>query len=144
MGRFYFNFRQNQSYAADEDGMNFPCVETAYLAAVEGAREMWPELLARREDPLDCAFEVTDRNGEELFTLPFSEVLDACRKDRAAAARPANLNHPNHINHVAETLEIERKARTAMDGIAIVMAETRATLRETARLLALAAKTLDG
>src|SRR5262249_43404767 len=96
---FYFNFRQGTSYSNDEEGCELPSVENAYLAAVRAAQDMWSELLVRREDPRACAFVVTDRDRKELFTLPFSEVLEACRRepsdgssgqetDTSAVARP--------------------------------------------------------
>lgn len=81
MGLFYFNFRQGSFYSRDDEGCELPSVEDAYLAAVRAAQDMWSELLVRREDPRACSFVVTDRNGTELFTLPFSEVLDACRRE---------------------------------------------------------------
>jgi hypothetical protein len=79
MARFFFNFRQGPYAAIDEVGCEFEGVEEAYLGAMNAAREMWSDLLARREDPLLCSFEVLDRRGNELFSLPFSEVLEACR-----------------------------------------------------------------
>jgi hypothetical protein len=86
MGLFYFNFRQGSSFSVDEEGCEFPSVEDAYLGAVRAAQEMWSELLLRREDPLVCAFVVTDRERKELFTLTFSEVLDACRGEPTAGS----------------------------------------------------------
>jgi hypothetical protein len=78
MARYFFNFRQGTALAADDIGSEFETVEDAYLGAVQAAQDMWRELLIRREDPLECAFEVVDQDGNELFALPFSEVLDAC------------------------------------------------------------------
>lgn len=90
MSRFYFNFRQGASFSVDDEGCEFPSVEEAYLGAVAAAQDMWRELLIRREDPFACAFEVTDIKGRELFTLPFSELLEACR-DHSAAPIPKPL-----------------------------------------------------
>lgn len=92
MSLFYFNFRQGASYSVDEQGCEFASAEDAFLGAVRAAQEMWSELLVRREDPLACAFVVTDRDRKELFTLPFSEVLDACRGDPADSSpgRPSD------------------------------------------------------
>src|SRR5690242_4029740 len=87
MSLFYFDFRQGPSYSIDQEGCDFANVEDAYLGAVAAAQDMWRELLIRREDPMLCAFDVTDEEGRELFTLPFSEVLDACR-GRSASPGP--------------------------------------------------------
>jgi hypothetical protein len=78
MARYFFNFRQGTTRTADDLGSDFETVEDAYLGAVRAAQDMWRELLIRREDPLECAFEVIDRDGNEVFVLPFSEVLEAC------------------------------------------------------------------
>jgi hypothetical protein len=78
MARYFFHFRQGTSVSADDVGSDFPTVEDAYLSAVQAAQDMWRELLMKREDPLECSFEVVDQRGNEVFTLPFSEVLDAC------------------------------------------------------------------
>jgi uncharacterized protein DUF6894 len=80
MPRFHFNFRQDGSYTRDELGCEFETVEDAYLGALKGAQAIFHELLTEGDDPLACAFEVTDAKGNELFNLPFSEVLDAGRK----------------------------------------------------------------
>ena len=79
MSYFFFNFRQDGSYSVDTDGCEFANVEDAYLACVDSAREIWRECLIRRENPLACSFEVTDKSGHTLFVFAFSEVLDACR-----------------------------------------------------------------
>jgi hypothetical protein len=93
--RCYFNFRQGPLYSVDEEGCEFETVEDAYLAAVTAAQDMWRELLIRREDPRDCAFDVRDAEGNDLFTLPFSEVLEACTK------RPSSVSWPVCPNSIA-------------------------------------------
>jgi hypothetical protein len=80
MARYFFNFRQGSTLSQDEEGSDFASVEDAYLSAVQAARDMWRELLIKREDPLECSFEVVDADGKEIFALPFSEVLDACAR----------------------------------------------------------------
>ena len=129
MGRFYFNFRQGESYSADEEGCKFGTVEEAYLGAVAAAQDIWRELLVQREDPLACAFEVTDDQGNDLFTLPFSEVLDAC------GSRTADTLPPKH-SQIVTALETGRRSRKSMSDVSTAANEARATLRETLRLLA--------
>ena len=84
MSLYYFHFRQGRSYTPDKVGSEFASVEDAYLEAVRTAQDMWRELLIVCEDPLLCSFEVRDGEGNELFNLPFVEVLDACRGNEPA------------------------------------------------------------
>lgn len=81
MARYFFNFRQGDSLSVDDEGSEFASIEDAFLSAVQAAQDMWRELLIRREDPLECSFEVIDAHGNEVFALPFSEVLDACTRN---------------------------------------------------------------
>src|SRR5258708_4696380 len=129
MGRFYFNFRQGDAYSADDEGCKFATVEEAYLGAVVAARDIWRELMVQRENPLACAFEVTDEQGNELFTLPFSEVLDACRPQVGELP----LSPKRH--HIVIALETGRRSKQTMGDISTGVKEARETLRETMRLL---------
>ena len=79
MAKYFFNFRQGAAYQVDDLGCEFGSVEDAYMGAFTAAQDMWRELLIERQDPLLCAFEVMDEQGNHLFELPFSEILDACR-----------------------------------------------------------------
>lgn len=82
MPRYFFNLRRGTEMIKDEDGGMFSDVEAAYLEAFAAAKDLWPSVLARDEDPTHYAFEVTDEQNHHLFTLAFSEVLDAARKGR--------------------------------------------------------------
>jgi hypothetical protein len=79
MATFFFHFFDGENRSDDEWGLELAGTEQAYLEAVAAARAMWPELLAARIDPTRCRFEVTLENGEQLFSLEFSELLDHCR-----------------------------------------------------------------
>ena len=137
MTRCYFNFRQGPSYSVDEEGCDFDTVEDAYLAAVRASQDMWRELLIRREDPRDCAFEVRDARGNELFTLPFSEVLEAC------AHQPSSAPYPVHRSAIAHALENRRIAAKALSDFSSAMKSARATLHETIGLLDKVGKIAD-
>jgi hypothetical protein len=80
--RFFFHLRRGKELIADEDGDDLPDVETAYLTAFSSARELWAAALVRRDDPAAYTFEVAGENGEFLFTLPLTEVLEAAQKGR--------------------------------------------------------------
>ena len=123
MPLFYFNFQQHNHYCADEDGCVFANTEEAFLGAVDAARELWSELLVRREDPRACAFHVTDADGAELFTLPLLELLEGC----------APVKVEKFV--FAEPLECRARAKRAVHEAKAAVAATRSTLRETLRLL---------
>jgi len=90
MPRYHLHLRdcKDEYLTEDEDGEEFESLEHAYLAAFAGAQEMWANLLPKRVDPRDFAFEITDRHGAMLMTVPFSEVLDSCRKAGRSARNP--------------------------------------------------------
>ncbi len=128
MRRYFFHFHQDEEFSIDTEGCAFRDVEAAYLGAVDAAREMMPDILKRREDPLICAFEVEDEDGNALFTFPFSELLDCCNTlwQRHEPARP-------HI--FVELIAVSRRASKALTDVSNSMNEARATLRETIDLL---------
>lgn len=84
MARYFFDFRQNGTLAPDGDGCDFETVEDAYLGAFKAASEMWSGLLAQRQNPRRCYFEIHDGKGNLFFVLPFWEVLESCGNDRAS------------------------------------------------------------
>ena len=126
MRKFYFNFRQGQSFCLDEEGCDFASTDEAYLGAFAAAQELWRELLIRREDPRECAFEVTDLRGTALFTLPFSEILDVCR--------PISPRSPV-AGAVAAAVDTGSSAHRVVKDVSQVVAETRDALHETMKLL---------
>jgi hypothetical protein len=132
MRKFYFNFRQGRSFCPDEEGCDFASTDDAYLGAFAAAQELWRELLIRREDPRECAFEVTDLRGSALFTLPFSEILDVCRpispSSPVVGAMAAAVA-------VAVALDSGVSAHRVVKDVSVVVAETRSTLRETLKTL---------
>ncbi|WP_262266006.1 DUF6894 family protein [Microvirga yunnanensis] len=123
MTRYYFHLRTAQGLSPDELGLDLPDVETAYLEAFTTAQEMWPDLLRRREDPTRYTFEIADRFGQVVQTLPFAEVLDsargrATRRSLPRAARTAQelADRTRHlaaavdeqVRQVGESLRLSR------------------------------------
>ena len=125
MRKFYFNFRQGRSFCPDEEGCDFANADEAYLGAFAAAQELWRELLIRREDPRECAFEVTDLRGSALFTLPFCEILEACR--------PISPSSPV-VRAVAVAVDSSLSAHRIVKDVSGVVAETRSALRETLKM----------
>jgi hypothetical protein len=130
MAKFYFNFRQGRSYQADDTGCDYNTVEDAYLGAFAAAQDMWRELLIQRQDPLLCAFEVMDEQGHDLFVIPFSEILEACR---GRTGSPTNVSRQPHF--IVEAVERQRQTLRTISTVSATVAHTRATLCETWSLL---------
>jgi hypothetical protein len=128
MPRFYFNFRQAGQVTPDETGIEFPSVEAAYLAAADGARGMWAELLARRQDPRLCAFDIRDENGQLLLSFAFNELLESCRL-RSRHAQPLDATY----KEVQATHRFVTKVRQDLN---VQLQAARQSLREVAALLA--------
>jgi hypothetical protein len=82
MPRYYLHLKDLDGavVADDADGADFEGVEQAFLAAFDGARELWGLFLRDRLDPRRHLYEITDATGEVLMTLPFAEILDSCRR----------------------------------------------------------------
>jgi hypothetical protein len=128
--KFHFNFRQGHAYQVDDDGSEFGDAEEAYLGAFRAAQDMWHELLVQRQDPTLCAFDVTDAKGNQLFLLPFGEILDVCQ-GRMAQAAPSGP-----LYELGRAAENRRKALHIVSQVAESLREARATLTETRALLA--------
>ena len=76
MPRFYFHIRgKDGDTSYDESGLDYPDVETACRAVVQGARDLTHMFAARGHDPQDYAIEVENDTGEVVFRLPFSQDL---------------------------------------------------------------------
>ena len=125
MSRFYFNFRQGGTFTSDDTGCEFANVEEAYLAAVRAAQDIWHELLIERENPLECAFEVLDAKGRDLFTLPFSEILEAC-----IGQPPGKLPHQSVTSETALA-----KAQQRISDVSKTLTQARAKLLDARALL---------
>jgi hypothetical protein len=129
MPRFFFHFRQLSDLTIDEYGCEFSNVEDAYLSAFRAAQEMWHELLIERQDPRCCSFEVADGEGNALFVLPFTEVLDSCtqKSDR----------HPKHYAHLLHTaLNNQQHALRLRGEVSAELKIARTILTESISLLA--------
>jgi Domain of unknown function (DUF6894) len=90
MPRFYFHLEDGTQSLPDEDGSELPHAEAAYLYAFECAQELWGVLLETGNDPTAYALEVVDGDGNSVFLLPLTEVLEAVRKPRRGGGRPFN------------------------------------------------------
>ena len=92
MARFFFHFINRDERSPDDRGLEFASAEQALAEASLAVVAMWPEMLAARQDPLACAFEIADEHGTILFDLPFSEALDRCRRPAGGPGAAALMN----------------------------------------------------
>jgi hypothetical protein len=107
---FYFHYIENGTLSLADVPVPLPSTEEAYLAAYSAALGMWPELLAQRIDPRECAFEVRNEANELLFHFPFSEVLDYCR----AATRSHGRQSEARLTNLSAMLERLQRNATAL------------------------------
>ncbi|MFC1458474.1 DUF6894 family protein [Microvirga arabica] len=124
MPRFFFHLR-GVLEDLDQDGVDLPDMEAAYLEAHQSALDMAQEWLHQGRNPRGYAFEVVNDTGEVVFELPFAEALD-----RQAGRRPVNL--PGTIRTAKE--QGERMMRLTAE-LAQQVKDAQANLRRSCELL---------
>jgi len=72
---FYFNVRSDESFDADDEGIDLPSLEAARREATKSAREMVAELILYDQRIDGMQFEITDEKGNVLSTVPFRDVI---------------------------------------------------------------------
>ncbi|GGD24280.1 DUF6894 family protein [Aureimonas glaciei] len=76
MPKFFLNIHKDGQTVKDEEGVDFPDIESAVEEAMAAAREIIAENIKRNEAPcIGHAFEIIDSRGAVLRTLPFSDSL---------------------------------------------------------------------
>jgi hypothetical protein len=145
--RFFFNLCTNDGVERDEEGVELPDIETAYLEAFYTASEMWIESIRHRRDPSHHRFEITDTHGSALLSVPFTEVLGAGAAGRARSTAPAPVDRrrdrqpvptrPTNLDSRFDLLH-ERTAHTRSLGATVMDQITiaRQRLEESRELLA--------
>lgn len=101
MPHFHFHVRTSTGLSRDEDGLEYPSLEEAYLEACRTIPGMAAELVHKGRSPMKHAFEITDRDDALLLEVPFAEVL----RDDGKLARP------RVPRDVANTLTAVERAR---------------------------------
>src|SRR5262245_49727323 len=79
MRRYFFNFRDQNQIEPDEDGLELPDLDAAYLEAFEAAKEMWGEAIRDLRNPSQQQFEISDADGNTLLVVPFMEILESLK-----------------------------------------------------------------
>ena len=79
MPRFFFHFRDAKDLDFDEEGLELPDLDTAYLEAFEAAKEMWGEAIRELRNPSREQIEIGNAEGKTLMVVPLREVMDSLR-----------------------------------------------------------------
>jgi hypothetical protein len=75
---FYVDYRRDDGgLETDEDGVEFPNIEAAYLDAYHSAIDMWAEFRHVGRNLSGHQFLIRDENGRVLVELPFAEAVGA-------------------------------------------------------------------
>ena len=128
MPLFFFDFYQGEMHSPDPNGFELASADEAFLEGFKTAEEMWGELLAKRQDPRRCRFEILDDQHSCLFVLPFQEVLESCRDGRP----PASFLSTYRAG-IAHATRAQRVAREFRD----TLTEVRRNLDDVRRLIAI-------
>lgn len=128
MTQFFFHFLDGESEQPDDIGLECGTPEQAYLEAVAAARAMWPELLAERRDPRHCAFSVADQDGEQLFRLDFSELLDDCRNPLRYDGHPSAVTMDSLRETHRRASNAKAHLRSSFDDVRESLAEANALM----------------
>lgn len=107
MPQFFFNFRDEDGLDRDQEGLDLPDLDAAYMEAFEAAKEMWIEAIRDMRNPMRQSFEVAGAAGNTLIVVPFGEVL--------ASLKGAPNKHPvETARHAAKlTSEVREAVATA-------------------------------
>ena len=73
--RFFIHLETDGTLTRDEIGLLYETPELAYLQACRAIPELAAAMLRARQDPMRCRFLIENDKGEEMFEVPFSEVI---------------------------------------------------------------------
>jgi hypothetical protein len=92
--KFFFNFRNGNTIAKDELGVDLPSLDDARQAALGSAREMVAENVRTNSNTPVEAVIVTDEVGSELLTI--------CARDQGCASGAAEKVGPDFSKLAAD------------------------------------------
>jgi hypothetical protein len=107
MPRFFFNFRDATDFDRDEEGLELPDLDAAYLEAFEAAKEMWGEAIRELRNPGRQQIEICDADGKTLLIVPLREVLDSLK----GVSKPPPMQTAERAAKLSA--EVEEAVRTA-------------------------------
>lgn len=110
---FHFHLRTPDGLDPDEDGLDMPDLETAYLQACASIPDMAAEFVYEGLSPLAFSFVITDAAGETLMEVPFAERLRDPRRlvrpNQCARARRLSGEIADAIGAVRATTQRSRE-----------------------------------
>ena len=80
MGRYFFHLKNKGRLDPDDTGVDLPNPEAAFDEAVKAARGMMKDAALGGKDLSGQSFEVTDSEGEPVFTFPFALAAEDGRR----------------------------------------------------------------
>jgi DNA anti-recombination protein RmuC len=108
MPRYFFHFRSGKLLEHDQDGLEMPDLDTAYLEAFEAAKDMWIDAIRTRGDnPSQQQFEISDADDHTLLIVPLREVLENLK------ATPKQLPMENAERAAKLSAEVKQMVATA-------------------------------
>jgi hypothetical protein len=76
MPRFFFDFRDERGVVQeDNDGLDLPDADAAYLEAYRAAIDIWAEARRYGRDPGLGTFAIRNGSGATVLEVPFAEAL---------------------------------------------------------------------
>jgi hypothetical protein len=75
MRRFFIHLDMDGTLQRDLIGLLYEAPELAYLQACRAIPDLAAAMLRARQDPMRCRFLIENDKGEEMFDVPFSEVI---------------------------------------------------------------------
>ncbi len=75
MPRYYFHFQDGAARLADPEGTALPDPEAAWYHGVRSAREIIDQDLRVGAIRPNRRLEITDEGGEQVWAVPFEEVI---------------------------------------------------------------------
>ena len=75
MPRYFFHFQDGPARLTDPEGVALPDSEAAWYHGVRSAREIVDQDLRVGAVRPNCRLEVLDEAGEQVWAVPFDEVI---------------------------------------------------------------------
>lgn len=122
MPLYYFHLRTPGGLEPDEEGVDCPDLETAYLEACRTIPSMAADLVRRGLSPMQHAFAITDAQGAPLLEVPFAEML----RDAGKPRRPPPPNACDQTMTASERAQASLTSKHTRTLIASVRAQVEA------------------
>jgi hypothetical protein len=75
MRRFFIHLNVDGTLQRDQIGLLCEAPELVYMHACRSIPDLAAAMLRARQNPMHCRFLIENAEGEEMFDVPFSEVI---------------------------------------------------------------------